>query len=58
MAKYGEYDIIIFELSSHDKPVLFNDTIFVRNGNQTKPIVGVKATLDIYKNVFNTDYEG
>lgn len=58
MAKYGEYDIIIFELSSHDKPVLFNDTIFVRNGNQTRSIVGVKATLDIYKNVFNTDYEG
>lgn len=58
MAKYGEYDIIIFELSSHDKPVLFNDTIYVRNGNQTRPIEGVKATLDIYKNVFKTDYEG
>ena len=58
MAKYGEYDIIIFELSSHEKPVLFNDTIYVRNGNQTRAIVGVKATLDIYKNVFNTDYEG
>lgn len=57
MAKYGEYDIIIFELSSHDKPVLFNDTIYVRNGNQTKQIEGVKATLDIYKNVFKTDYE-
>lgn len=58
MAKYGEYDIIIFELSSHDKPVLFNDTIYVRNGNQTRSIVGVKATLDLYKNVFKTDYEG
>lgn len=58
MAKYGEYDIIIFELSSHDKPVLFNDTIYVRNGNQTSAIEGVKATLDIYKNVFKTDYEG
>lgn len=57
MAKYGEYDIIIFELSSHDKPVLFNDTIYVRNGNQTRQIEGVKATLDIYKNVFKTDYE-
>lgn len=58
MAKYGEYDIIIFELSSHDKPVLFNDTLYVRNGNQTRAIEGVKATLDIYKNVFKTDYEG
>ena len=58
MAKYGEYDIIIFELSSHDKPVLFNDAIYVRNGNQTRQIIGVKATFDIYKNIFNTDYEG
>lgn len=55
MAKYGEYDIIIFELSSHDKPVLFNDAIYVRNGNQTRQITGVQATLDIYKNIFNTD---
>ncbi len=55
MAKYGNNDIIIFELSSHDKPVLFNDTIYVRNGNQTKPITGAKAILDFSKNIFRTD---
>lgn len=55
MAKYRDNDIIVFELSSHDKPVLYNDTIYVRNGNQTKPITGVSATLAFYKDVFRID---
>lgn len=57
MAKYGDYDIVVFELSSHDKPVLFNDTIYVRNGNQTKPVSGVTAMLSFYKDVFGIDYK-
>lgn len=51
-------DIIVFELSSHKSPVLYDDTLYVRNGNQTKPISGVKATLAFYKDVFGIDYEG
>ena len=55
MAKYGDYDIVVFELSSHDKPVLYNDTIYVRNGNQTKPVSGVTAMLAFYKDIFSID---
>lgn len=58
MVKYRDNDIIVFELSSHKSPVLYNDTLYVRNGNQTKPISGVKATLAFYKDVFSIDYEG
>lgn len=58
MAKYGDYDIVVFELSSHGKPVLYNDTIYVRKGNQTKPISGVTAMLAFYKDVFGIDHEG
>ena len=58
MAKYGDYDIVVFELSSHGKPVLYNDTIYVRKGNQTKPIFGVTAMLAFYKDVFGIDHEG
>ena len=58
MVKYRDDDIIVFELSSHKSPVLYNDTLYVRNGNQTKSISGVKATLAFYKDVFGIDYEG
>lgn len=58
MVKYRDNDILVFELSSHKNPVLYDDTLYVRNGNQTKPISGVKATLAFYKDVFGTDYEG
>lgn len=58
MVKYRDNDIIVFELFSHKSPVLYNDTLYVRNGNQTKPISGVKATLAFYKDVFSIDYEG
>ena len=58
MVNYRDNDIIVFELSSHKSPVLYNDTLYVRNGNQTKTISGVKATLAFYKDVFSIDYEG
>lgn len=58
MVKYRDNDILVFELSSHKNPVLYDDTLYIRNGNQTKPISGVKATLAFYKDVFGTDYEG
>lgn len=58
MVKYRDNDILVLELSSHKNPVLYDDTLYIRNGNQTKPISGVKATLAFYKDVFGTDYEG
>ena len=58
MVNYRDNDIIVFELSSHKSPVLYSDTLYVRNGNQTKTISGVKATLAFYKDVFSIDYEG
>lgn len=58
MVKYRDNDILVFELSSHKDPVLYDDTLYVRNGNQTKPISGVKATLAFYKDIFGIDYEG
>lgn len=58
MVNYRDNDIIVFELSSHKSPVLYNDTLYVRNGNQTKTISGVKGTLAFYKDVFSIDYEG
>lgn len=55
MVKYRDDDIIVFELSSRNSPVFYNDTLYVRNGNQTKPITSAKAILAFNKEVFGTD---
>lgn len=53
MVKYKEHDIIVFQLKSENDPVLYNDTIYVRKGNNTEAVTGASAIKDFYMKIFS-----
>lgn len=54
MVKYGANDIIILELESKDKPITYEDEIYVREGNNTEKLKNSRVTIEYCKRVFKT----
>lgn len=52
MVKYKEHDIIVFQLKSENDPILYNDTIYVRKGNNTEAVTGASTIKNFYLNIF------